>query len=203
MAAGKLQRCRFFPVWCILLFIAPSTGTSPFSFFSSDCVDYSYGESWRLEEIVSLAAMSRLTCASQCMQTMECRGFSLDGAVCRLLRVVAAVGGLTGCDSRANVAGTTFLASVTHNELSERLGECPYFTEWQARGGDSEGERWGDRCVCPDRKRGVFCHLGKESFITETSLVPAVEKASFVLCLLHRSVVIAHRNTMTTKLLTP
>ena len=48
---------------------------------SSDCADYSYGESWRLEEIVSLAAMSRLTCASQCMQTMECRGFSLDGAV--------------------------------------------------------------------------------------------------------------------------
>lgn len=87
--------------------------------------------------------------------------------------------------------------------MQERLGECPYFTEWQARGGDSEGERWGDRCVCPDRKRGVFCHLGKESFITETSLVPAVEKASFVLCLLHRSVVIAHRNTMTTKLLTP
>ncbi|KAI0220353.1 hypothetical protein LSAT2_028154 [Lamellibrachia satsuma] len=84
----------------------------------SDCADYSYGESWRLEEIVSPAAMSRLTCASQCMQTMECRGFSLDGAVCRLLRVVAAVGGLTGCDSRANIVGTTFLSSSTHNELS-------------------------------------------------------------------------------------
>ncbi|KAK2182034.1 hypothetical protein NP493_369g01022 [Ridgeia piscesae] len=131
--------------------------------YSSDCDDYSYGDSWTLKEIVSLATTSRVTCASLCMQTAECRGYSLHAGVCRLLRVEEAMGGLVGCESRTNFPGTTYLVSVVHNERSEKLGQCPYFSEWKPTGrDDGEGEWRAGRCVCPNGKRGVFCNFGKE-----------------------------------------
>ena len=55
---------------------------------------------------------SRLRCGLRCIQTPACRGFSIDGPLCRLLRMREPQGSQIGCGSRANIPGTTYIASL-------------------------------------------------------------------------------------------
>ena len=81
---------------------------------SSHCTETWFDNTWRLEEIASVAE-SRLHCGSRCTQTPGCRGFSIDAPLCRLLRVTEPDGGLTGCGSRANIPGTTYIVTFSHD----------------------------------------------------------------------------------------
>ena len=81
---------------------------------SSHCTEIWFDDTWRLEEIVSVTE-SQLRCGSRCTQTPGCRGFSIDALLCRLLKVTEPDGGLTGCGSRANIPGTTYIVTFSHD----------------------------------------------------------------------------------------